>query len=204
MGTTEARHNEGRQNPARQPRRLEAGSDILSTETILRADRKIIVFATLLALGALAGGIVAGWNRAVAPADVTFIGVHGDQFTMSSLKGKVVLVNFWATSCTVCVGEMPKMVQTYEKYRDQGLETVAVAMSYDPPDRVFVYAQQNKLPFHVTLDIFGKAVKAFGGVRGTPTTFLVGRRGTIIRRFEGEPDFAKLGQLIEKELLKNG
>ena len=168
----------------------------------MRMSRKFTVFAVLLALGALATGIFAGWHRASPPADVTFIGVRGDQFAMSSLKGKVVLVNFWATSCTVCVGEMPKIVQTYEKYRERGLETVAVAMSYDPPDRVFAYAQQNKLPFRVALDIFGKAVKAFGGVRGTPTTFLVDRSGKIVQRFEGEPDFGELGALIEKELAK--
>ena len=164
--------------------------------------RKFAGFAIALALGALAAGIFAGWNRPVALPDVNFIGVRGDQFAMSSLKGKVVLVNFWATSCTVCVGEMPKMVQTYEKYREQGLETVAVAMSYDPPDRVFAYAQQNKLPFRVTLDIFGKAMQAFGGIRGTPTTFLVDRGGRIVQRFEGEPDFGKLGELIERELVK--
>ena len=168
----------------------------------MTTERKFAGFAIALALGALAAGIFAGWNRPVALPDVNFIGVRGDQFAMSSLKGKVVLVNFWATSCTVCVGEMPKMVQTYEKYREQGLETVAVAMSYDPPDRVFAYAQQNKLPFRVTLDIFGKAMQAFGGIRGTPTTFLVDRGGRIVQRFEGEPDFGKLGELIERELVK--
>ena len=169
----------------------------------MTADRKITVVAILLALIALTAGVYAGWNRPFAPADVNFIGVHGDQFAMSSLKGKVVLVNFWATSCSVCVAEMPKIVQTFEKYREQGLETVAVAMSYDPPDRVFAYAQQNKLPFHVTLDIFGKAMQAFGGIRGTPTTFLVDRHGKIVQRIEGEPDFKKLGVLIERELARN-
>ncbi len=165
--------------------------------------RKFTVLAILLALCALAAGVYAGWSRPVIPPEVNFIGVRGDQFAMSSLKGRVVLVNFWATSCTVCVGEMPKMVQTFEKYRDQGLETVAVAMPYDPPDRVFAYAQQNKLPFRVTLDIFGKATQAFGGIRGTPTTFLVDRQGRIVQRFEGEPDFGKLGVLIERELARN-
>ena len=72
------------------------------------ADRKITVVAILLALSALTAGVYAGWNRPFAPADVNFIGVQGDQFAMSSLKGKVVLVNFWATSCSVCVAEMPK------------------------------------------------------------------------------------------------
>lgn len=168
----------------------------------MHMSRKFTVFGILIALCALVVGVYAGWQRPVAPADVNFIGVHGDRFQMSSLKGKVVLVNFWATSCTVCVSEMPKMVETFEKYRGQGLETVAVAMSYDPPDKVFAYAQQNKLPFRVALDIFGKAVQAFGGVRGTPTTFLVDRSGKIVHRFEGEPDFGKLGLLIERELAK--
>lgn len=167
-------------------------------------DRKFTAAAILLALGALALGIYAGWSRPVAPADVNFIGVLGDRFTMSSLKDKVVLVNFWATSCAVCVNEMPKMVQVYEKYRERGFDFVAVAMAYDPPDRVFAYAQQNKLPFRVTLDLSGQAVQAFGGIRGTPTTFLVDRRGKIVKRFEGEPDFGKLGELIEKELMKSG
>lgn len=165
-------------------------------------DRKFTVAAILLALGALAIGIYAGWSRPVAPADVNFVGVHGDRFTMSSLKDKVVLVNFWATSCAVCVSEMPKMVQIYEKYRERGFDFVAVAMAYDPPDRVFAYAQQNKLPFRVTLDLSGQAVQAFGGIRGTPTTFLVDRRGKIVKRFEGEPDFGKLGEMIEKEMVK--
>jgi thiol-disulfide isomerase/thioredoxin len=165
-------------------------------------DRKITVFGIALALVALAAGIYAGWTRPVSPPEVNFIGLQGERFTMASLKGKVVLVNFWATSCTVCVSEMPKMVQTHQKYRERGLETVAVAMSYDPPDRVFAFAQQNRLPFRVTLDLFGRAVQAFGGIRGTPTTFLVDRGGRIVQRFEGEPDFGRLGALIERELAK--
>jgi peroxiredoxin len=158
--------------------------------------------AILLAICALAAGFYAGWSRPVTPGDVNFIGVQGDRFSMSSLKGKVVLINFWATSCTVCVSEMPKIVQIHEKYQDQGLETVAVAMSYDPPDRVYEFAQQRKLPFHVTLDIYGQALRAFGGIRGTPTTFLIDRRGRIVRSFEGEPNFKTLGKLIETELAK--
>jgi peroxiredoxin len=172
-------------------------------KSAMKMDKKITtVLTVLLALCAIAAGIFAGRSRPVATPEVSFIGVHGEQFAMSSLRGKVVLVNFWATSCTVCVSEMPKMVQTYEKYRGRGLETVAVAMSYDPPDRVYAYAQQSRLPFRVTLDIYGKAVAAFGGIRGTPTTFLVDRRGRIVQRFEGEPDFGELGKLIEAELKK--
>ena len=166
----------------------------------MTVNKKLALFAVILSFAAMAAGIYTGTHATATSPDVTFIGVKGEQFSMSSLKGKVVLVNFWATTCSVCKAEMPKLVQTYEKYRDQGLEAVAVAMSYDPPDHVFAYAEQNRLPFRVTLDIFGKAMDAFGGIRGTPTTFLIDRGGKIVQRFEGEPDFGKLGSLIEKEL----
>jgi peroxiredoxin len=166
------------------------------------ASSKFTLLAILVALTALGAGIYAGWTRSVETPDVNFIDVRGDHFALSALKGNVVLVNFWATSCTVCVAEMPKLVQTHEKYRHQGLETVAVAMAYDPPDRVFAFAEQNRLPFRVALDLNGQAMNAFGGIRGTPTTFLMDRHGRIVRRFEGEPDFGKLGLLIERELAK--
>ena len=167
---------------------------------LVAASRTFTILAILVALSALGAGIYAGWTRPLGTPDVKFIDVRGDHFTLSALKGKVVLVNFWATSCTVCIAEMPKLVQTHEKYRQRGLETVAVAMAYDPPDRVFAYAEQNKLPFRVALDLSGQAMQAFGGIRGTPTTFLLDRKGNIVRRFEGEPDFGKLGALIEREL----
>src|SRR3954465_2072810 len=184
------------------PRKIEGKhvSGLSQNSSMMDAGKKFTLFAIVLALSALAVGIYAGLSRPITPTDVNFIGIKGNRFQMSSFKGKVVLVNFWATSCTICVEEMPKLVQTHQKYRDQGLETVAVALSYDPPDRVFAYAQQNKLPFHVTLDIDDAAMRAFGGIRGAPTTFLVDRRGIIVKRFEGEPDFGTLAKLIEREL----
>ena len=67
-------------------------------------------------------------NDKQSAPDVTFHGIHGEKITSASLRGKVVMVNFWATSCTTCVAEMPDMVDTYNKYKGQGLEFVAVAM----------------------------------------------------------------------------
>lgn len=96
--------------------------------------------------------------------------------------------------------EMPKIVETYQKFHPRGFGTVAVAMSYDPPDRVFGYAEQTRLPFHVALDLFGQVVRVFGGVEGTLTNFLLDKRGRIVRGFQGEPDFEDLAKPIEKEL----
>ena len=86
---------------------------------------------------ALAGvGYAAFMQRARRRPDVTFISLKGEKISTQSLRGKVVMVNFWATSCVTCVKEMPQMVETYNKFKGQGLEFVAVAMQYDPPNYV--------------------------------------------------------------------
>jgi len=131
---------------------------------------------------------------------VTYTDLNGQKITPESLKGKVVMVNFWATSCVTCVKEMPQMVQTYNKYKDQGLEYIAVAMSYDPPNYVLNYAQTRQLPFKVALDTQGELAKSFGDVKLTPTTYVIDKQGNIIKRYVGEPEFSQLHKLLEKAL----
>jgi peroxiredoxin len=111
-----------------------------------------------------------------------------------------VLVNFWATSCTTCVHEMPQIVATHEKFKQRGFDTLAVAMSYDPPAYVANFAETRKLPFGVAIDNTGEIAKRFDNVRGTPTTFVINKRGEIVKRYVGEPDFAALHRLIESLL----
>ncbi|MCB2033489.1 MAG: TlpA family protein disulfide reductase, partial [Ottowia sp.] len=114
--------------------------------------------------------------------------------------GKVTLVNFWATSCTTCVAEMPQIVATYNQYKGKGYDTLAVAMSYDPPAYVVNYAETRKLPFKVAIDNTGAVAKAWGDVQLTPTSYLLNKKGEIVKRYVGQPDFAELHQLIEKLL----
>jgi len=126
--------------------------------------------------------------------------ISGAQYPLNSLRGSVVLVNFWATTCSSCIREMPKLVDLFEKYQPQGYRMVAVAMPYDPPNRVLDYAKTRKLPFDVVLDIDGSVLRAFGDVPGTPTSFLVDRNGNIIHKYLGEPDFGDLRDRIEQAL----
>ena len=149
---------------------------------------------------ALAGIGYASFNGSSAAPDVTFISIKGDKISTQSMRGKVVMVNFWATSCVTCVKEMPQMVETYEKYKGQGLEFVAVAMQYDPPNYVLNFTETRKLPFIVALDSGGDIARQFGDVTLTPTTFLIDKNGKIIKRYVGEPEFPALHKLIEKEL----
>lgn len=158
---------------------------------------KILGAVVIAALAAVGYFSLSG--KKAAP-DVTFNSINGQQLSMQSLRGKVVMVNFWATSCTTCIKEMPEMVQTYQKYKDKGLDLVAVAMSYDPPNYVLNYAQTRNLPFHVALDSKGDVARSFDDVKLTPTTYVIDKQGNIIKRYVGEPDFAALHQLLEKAL----
>ncbi|MDD0812336.1 TlpA disulfide reductase family protein [Curvibacter sp. RS43] len=141
------------------------------------------------------------WSTQATPApESTFVLLDGSRETSASLQGKVTLVNFWATSCTTCVAEMPKIIATYDKYQSKGYNTLAVAMSYDPPAYVVNFAQTRKLPFQVAIDNTGQIAKAWGEVQLTPTSYLVDKKGHIVKRYIGEPNFTELHQLIEKLL----
>jgi len=168
------------------PRRI-GGLTIIQTMALLAILGVVLFFALSLL------------KREPAPT-ATFNTLKGEQLSTSSLRGKVVLVNFWATSCGSCIAEMPQMVGTFNKYREQGFELVAVAMSYDPPQYVQNYAETRQLPFTVALDNNGSNAKAFGNVQLTPTAFLIDKDGNMGKRFVGVPDEAGLHRLIEKAL----
>jgi peroxiredoxin len=129
--------------------------------------------------------IFAVLGRPVQAPQVTFVSLKGEKIATANLRGKVVLVNFWATDCVICIKEMPEMARTYERYRERGLEFVAVAMKHDPPNYVIAYAEENRLPFRVALDPLGELAQAFGN---------------ITSRIQGEPDFEKLRALLEEKL----
>jgi peroxiredoxin len=166
------------------------------------ASRRQAMVAVAVGTAAAVAGGAAWWTlgrREPAPA-LEYTLLDGRQGDLSALRGKVVLVNFWATSCSVCVKEMPALVDTAAKFKQRGYETLAVAMSYDPPAYVSRFVDSRKLPFLVSIDSGGVWARAFGDVRMTPTTFLLDKRGRIVKRYLGEPDFKALHALIEKLL----
>ncbi|WP_436194426.1 TlpA disulfide reductase family protein [Pseudorhodoferax sp. LjRoot39] len=163
--------------------------------------KKVHILIGAMALG-LSLAVYLSLGSSTAPQS-TFVLLDGSSKKTSDFVGKVALVNFWATSCTTCVAEMPMIVRTHEKYAPRGYETVAIAMSYDPPAYVVNFAQTRKLPFLVAIDNTGTVAKAWGDVNVTPTTYLVNKRGEIVKRYVGQPDFAELHKLIEKLLAES-
>ena len=152
-----------------------------------------------LAIASGLGSLAGCGGRDQAPAS-RFLLLDGSTLDGSTLKGQVTLVNFWATTCTSCVAEMPELIRTHQKFQSRGFETVAVAMSYDPVEWVLNFSRSRQLPFKVALDRNGELARSWGDVKLTPTTFLVDKQGRIVKRYVGAPDFAALHQLIEQLL----
>ena len=156
----------------------------------------------LAVLAALSAWVFWGQGRSPAP-ETTFVLLDGSKDSTTQLRGKVALVHFWATSCTSCVAEMPDLIATYQKYQSKGFDTVAVAMQYDPPSYVVNFAETRKLPFKVAIDNTGAVAKSWGDVQLTPTTFLLNKRGEIVKRYVGPPNFPDLHRLIESLLAES-
>ena len=131
--------------------------------------------------------------------EARFVTLGGESFTTSQLRGKVTVVNFWATWCPDCVKEMPRMVEAHRKYASRGYEMIAVAVR-DHPNRVADFTRTQALPFKVALDTSAEVSRQFGEVRITPTTFLIDKNGRVIRRFVGEPQWQEFDRLVEKAL----
>ena len=132
--------------------------------------------------------------------NVTFTTIEGKKISMASLKGKVVLINFWATECRACVTEMPALASIYNEFASKGFEVIAVAMPYDPPAQVLNYATQKKLPFPVMDDGLGDIVRQFDDVSVTPTTYIFNKQGKRIQYTVGALNFKQLRMLLDMEL----
>ena len=161
------------------------------------------VLRNFILLGTALTIIIVLWLReenAPTVPEVRMTTIEGERLSLRALRGQVVLVNFWATDCAVCVKEMPMMAATYNKYRSRGFEALFVAMPHDRPDHVVHFANRTQLPFKVVLDVQGEINRAFGGIKVTPTTLIADKNGRIVKRILGEPDVERLHALIESKL----
>lgn len=120
----------------------------------------------------------------------------GKTIEMAKLKGKVVLVNFWATWCGPCRKEMPDFVEAYNQYKPKGLEIIGISLDEDGWSVVNPFLKQYKINFPVVIGD-GKLARAYGGIEFIPTSFLVDRQGNIVDKHVGM--LSK--ELLEKKLL---
>lgn len=137
-------------------------------------------------------------NSTKAPSFELF-DLNGETFSSDSLKGKVVLLNFWRTNCPPCRLEVPDFQELYEKYKDQGFEIVGVSLDREGPAVVEPFARS----FGVTYTMVfpdRQILEDYGPIRYIPTTFIIDRKGNISEQFVGYRDKATFEKAIKNLL----
>ena len=135
---------------------------------------------------------------ALAP-DFTLKTIDGKDVKLSDLRGKAVLLNFWATWCGPCKIEIPWFMELEKQYASQGLVVIGVAMDDNAKDVVPKFAQDMKIDYPVLLGT-DQVADQYGGVEGLPTTFYIGRDGKIVKRIAGLTSHSDIEESIKAAL----
>lgn len=156
--------------------------------------RKVFAALAILAIGAYLatrhrstpaeltrGGIAA--IRSVAP-ELSLTDFAGKKLELSSYRGKVVILNFWATWCEPCRAEIPRFVELQNEYRDRGLQIIGISLD-DDPNPVRSFYQQLKMNYPVAVGDANVAER-YGGILGLPVSFVIDRDGRIYAKHAGE------------------
>lgn len=122
--------------------------------------------------------------------------LDGRTLTLEQLRGKPVLVTFWATTCPSCVEEIPHLTELYRELNPKGLEIIGVAMAYDPPEQVRAMVRQRQIPYPIVLDSEERIAREFDNVQLTPTSVLVSPEGRIVQYRLGLLDMPELRNTI--------
>ena len=133
-----------------------------------------------------ASGEPAGTEGSAAPA-FTLPDLQGRSVSLADFKGKVVVVNFWATWCPPCKAEIPDFVRFQAKYRDRGLAIVGLSMDAGGAREVRPFAEEHEVNYTMLIGNDDIA-QAYGGIVGIPTSFVIARDGTIVKKFVGYTD----------------
>ena len=154
--------------------------------------RKVFLFCVIVVTGIFTSCALS--QSAKKAPDFSIVDLQGKQISLSSLKGKVVVLNFWASWCPSCKAEIPDFVKTYEKYRDEGLIIIGIAVN-SKPDDVRELVKKYNITYFVAMDD-GRVEKAYGPIPFVPTTFIIDKEGNLI------PGGKKIGMFKEGELEK--
>ena len=113
--------------------------------------------------------------------------LNGENVSLSDFKGKIVILDFWATWCPPCVTEIPHFIELYEQYKDQGFAMVGVSLDREGVDVVKSFVQKYGINYPILMSD-GQVEKAYGGITSIPTTFVIDSANNIRRKYIGYRD----------------
>ena len=119
----------------------------------------------------------------------TFPDIHGKEVSLSEYRGKVVLVNVWATWCPPCRKEMPSMQKLYDKFKGGNFEILAVSIDSQGREVVAPLIEKMNLTFPALLDP-GETIKPLYGITGVPESFIIDKDGVLVEKIIGPINWA--------------
>lgn len=128
------------------------------------------------------------------------VDLDGKRVELSAYRGKVVLLNFWATWCAPCLTEIPAFVSWQKQYSGQGLQVIGISMDDDAPPVRRMYRKYG-MNYPVAMGD-AKLGELYGGVLGLPVTYLIDRNGKVVRRYEGAADLKQMEKDVQQLLVK--
>ncbi len=133
--------------------------------------------------------------------ELTMTTTESRDIRLADLRGRPVLVTFWATTCASCVKEIPHLIDLYRELGPKGLEIIGVSMYYDPPTQVVEMIKRRDIPYPIVADVQKMVLRAFALERAiTPTTFLIAPDGRIVLQKTGLLDMERLRAQIRNML----
>jgi len=135
--------------------------------------------------------------------DAPLVMLDAPATTLSALRGKPVLLTFWATTCPGCIEEIPLLTELHKSYSARGLQVIGVAMNYDKEAQIRALRDRLQVAYPLAWDKDGSVSAVMGTVRLTPTTFLLDPQGQVVYQKIGIFDLEKVRGLIEGMLVKN-
>ncbi len=157
---------------------------------------KAVILMVVLISGLVV--LIAGIKKSATPPLKASVGLRapelelkdpeGKTYSLSSLKGHVVLINFWASWCQPCRDEMPSLQSLYNIFRDNGQFRMLTVLYRDDYQKAATYMKENNFQFPVLIDSSGKTARSYG-ITGVPETYIIDKRGVLREKVIGPADW---------------
>jgi thiol-disulfide isomerase/thioredoxin len=156
-----------------------------------------VAAALVLLLCSLSCSSDKGSSEGGGAPDFVLTSLDGQEVRLSQYRGKVVILDFWATWCPPCKLALPHFIELHQELKDDGLVIIGVSLDKTGVREVASFVKEWKIPYIVVMGT-GEVARSYGGIRGIPTTFVIGKDGKVYRKYVGY----RKKEVFEKDVLR--